>query len=262
MIDAEKIFEQMLKLPVPWKVTGVQLDEENKRVEVYVSYEGKEAPCPKTGEMCAVYDRIERSWRHLDTMDYETWICSQLPRVKNSLGGLHLIAVDWSEPGLSHTRPFENRCILTLQKTHCQKSAADLMGISDDKMCGIMHRSVDRGLRRRNVQDIKVISIDEKSHGRGQRYVSVLTNAQRGEVLDILPGRNEQAATTLLEKVFNREQLGAMALTCCDLSESYIQALKKIARMRYWFMTSSTSSNYLPMLLMRPVEARFIPSLF
>jgi len=262
MIDAKKIFEQMLKLPEPWKVSGVTIDEENKRVEVHVAYEAKEAPCPQTGEICPVHDRIKRCWRHLDTMDYETWICSRLPRVRNSLGELHLIAVDWSEPGLSHTRLFENRCIITLQKTHCQKSASDLVGISDDKMCGMMHRAVARGLKRRQVNDIKAISIDEKSYRRGQQYISVLTSAKHGEVLDVLPGRHEAAATTLLQKVFNPEQLGAIEFTCCDLAESYIQALKKIARRLCWFMTSSTSSNCLPMPLMKLAEARFIPSLY
>ncbi|MBL0308122.1 MAG: transposase [Bacteroidetes bacterium] len=180
MLDAKKIFEQMLKLPEPWKVSGVTLDEANKRVEVSVEYEAKEAPCPQTGEICKIHDRIKRCWRHLDTMDYETWICSRLPRVKNSLGELHLIAVDWSETGLSHTRLFENRCIVTLQKTHCQKSASDLVRTKN------VGRA--RGLKRRNVNDIKAISIDEKSYRKGQQYVSVLTSAKQGEVLDIYPG--------------------------------------------------------------------------
>lgn len=262
MLDTPKIFEQMLKLPFPWKVSMVELDEANKRVKVHVIYEAKEAPCPKTGEICAIHDRIERCWRHLDTMDYETWIYSRHPRVKNSLGGIHMISVDWSEPGLSHTRMFENRCIVTLQKTHCQKSAADLMAVSDDKICGIMHRAVHRGIERRDISNVKKISIDEKNHAKGQRYITVLTNAEQGAVLDVMPGRNEQTATALLHKVFDSQQLKAIELTCCDLAEPYIQALKKIVLTLYWYMTSSTSSNYLPMPLMRRAEAKYTISLF
>ena len=236
----------MLKLPSPWEVVDVKIDDAAQEINVYVAYQSEEGVCPETGEVCKIYDRRERSWRHLDTMEYKTWIVSRLPRVKNSLGRYHFIPVDWAEPGLEHTMKFENKSIVTLKSTHCQKSAANLMQISDDKMCGIMHRSVDRGLSRRDLtkEPVYAVSIDEKSHGNGQRYISVLTDATNGRVLDIIRDRTEAAASALLQKVLTPDQLAAVKKTCCDMCASYINALKKTVSTPNWYMISFTSSNF------------------
>lgn len=243
MKNATKLYEKMLKLKSPWKVEDVEFDESNERLKVFVVYHEDEGPCPETGEICKIYDRRDKTWRHLDSMDYETWIVCRLPRIKNSFGKLHDIPTDWSEPNHSHTMKFENKCIETFQATHCQSSAARLMRISPDKICGVMHRAVMRGLERRDLtkQPVLSISIDEKSYGKGQRYISVLTNADNGAVLDIEPDRDGKAACALLQKVFTEEQLQAIKRTCCDLSKSYIGALKKTALMLRLFSTSFTS---------------------
>lgn len=232
----------MLKLPHPWEVTDVEIIESSQEIKVYISYGSEEGVCPKTGEICKIYDRRERSWRHLDTMDYRTWIVSRLPRVKNSLGNYHFIPVDWSEPGLEHTMKFENHCITTLKATHCQKTAASLLHISNDKVCGIMHRSVARGLQRRDLDKhpVTAISIDEKSHGKGQRYISVLTDSVKGNVLDVIRDRTEVAANALLNKVFTAKQLTGIQKTCCDMFAAYMNALKKIAVMPSWYTISFT----------------------
>jgi transposase len=46
-----------------------------KRVDVYVEYAQKSATCPVCGELAGLHDRLEeRSWRHLDTMQFITEI--------------------------------------------------------------------------------------------------------------------------------------------------------------------------------------------
>ena len=73
-----------------------------------------------------VYDyRSERVWRHLDSMEYPTFIHCRLPRVKMVSGNIHTIDVSWADSGVSHTKKFENKSIQVLQATHCQKVAAE-----------------------------------------------------------------------------------------------------------------------------------------
>jgi transposase len=240
MKDSRKLFEQMLKLPSPWEVVEVKIDEIKQEIKVFIEYGSEKGVDTDTGEICSVYDRRERSWRHLDTMEYQTWIYCKLPRIKNSFGEHHFIPVDWSDQGLSHTKKFENKCIDTLLHTHCQKSAAALMRISDDKICGIMHRAVNRGLSKRDLakNPITSISIDEKSYGRGQHYISVLTDATNGRVLDVALERSEPAASALLQKVFTTEQLAGVKTMCCDMWDNFMSALKKTALMPSLSMTS------------------------
>ena len=233
----------MLKLPSPWEVKKVDVNEATQEVKVYIEYESEEGVCPQTGEICKIYDRRERRWRHLDTMEYETWIYCRLPRVENSLGEHHLIPLEWADSGFGHTHKFENKCIAVLQKTHCCGPAAELMRISADKMRGIMHKAVTRGLSRRDLtkQPVEAVSIDEKSYGKGQQYISVLTDATNGRVLDVIPDRSEEAASALLQKVFNEEQLSTLKRVCCDMWDNYMKALKKTVLKPSLCTTSFTS---------------------
>lgn len=116
-----------------------------------------------------------------------------------------------------------------MQATHCQKSAAELMRISDDKMCGIMHRSVLRGLEQRDLSSIKQISLDEKSYGKGYQYISALTDSRTGTVLDVSKDRTEQSADNLITSTLNPDRLMCITTTCCDMWDAFINALKKLS---------------------------------
>jgi transposase len=161
-------------------------------------------------------------------MEYKTVIHCRLPRIKTSSGKVITIEYDWAEEGFSHTKKFENQCIKTLQATHCQKTAADLMRISDDKICGIMHHSVERGLRVRDLSDISEISLDEKSYGKGHQYITVLTDSKTGCVLDVEKDRTQASADRLLQKTLPVSRLSCIQTACCDMWEAFMNSLYKI----------------------------------
>jgi transposase len=76
-------YAQLLGLQSPWKVTGVDLDIDALRVDIRVVYEGESGSCPECGKACKAYDQsAERSWRHLDTMQFGTYLHSKSPRIK------------------------------------------------------------------------------------------------------------------------------------------------------------------------------------
>src|SRR5215471_305005 len=185
-----KIYERLLRLGEEWEVSSVLLDESNDIVHITIAYKYDTWTDRTNGEVFPIFDfRCERVWRHLDCMEFRTHVHCRLPRIKTADGKVHTIEYEWAESGFSHTKKFENRCIATLQSTHNRKSAADLMRVSDDKMCGIMHAAVERGLKRRDLSHVRKISLDEKSYGKGHQYITVLTDSSNGVVLDIEKGR-------------------------------------------------------------------------
>ncbi|MFT3753310.1 MAG: transposase [Paludibacter sp.] len=114
---------------------------------------------------------------------------------------------------------------------------------SDDKMCGIMHRSVLRGLEQRDLSSIKQISLDEKSYGKGHQYISVLTDSRTGTVLEVSKDRTEQSADSLITSALNPDRLMCITTTCYDMWDAFINALKKTVRMPDWYTTNFTLSN-------------------
>jgi transposase len=237
-------YERLLRLGSDWSVTDVRVDDVHDTLHIYVIYNKNYWSDPTSGEMIKIHDlRSDRVWRHLDSMEHCTFIHCRLPRIRTSGGHYRTISADWAEAGFSHTKKFENKCVLTLQSTYCQKAAATLMDISDDKMCSIMHNSVQRGLSERDISQIDQISIDEKSYAKGHVYISVLSDSKTGTVLDIVKDRTESAATTLINKVFDTDQLFQIKATCCDMWDAYINTLKKTAQMPSWFMINFTLSS-------------------
>jgi transposase len=94
----EDFYKIILEIDEKWEVTTIELDDLREEVNVLISYNKPKAIDPITKEECSLYDhREERSWRHLDTMQYKTYIKCCVPRVKNSLGKVNTIAVPWAE---------------------------------------------------------------------------------------------------------------------------------------------------------------------
>jgi transposase len=243
-INSLELYRRLLRFGKEWEVVKVELDERAEVLHITIDYRLDYWADPSTGEVFPLFDRrAERTWRHLDCMDYQTVVHCRLPRIKDSDGKVKTIDYDWAAEGLSYTKKFENRCVEVLQATHCQKTAASLMRTSDDKICGVMHTAVERGLARRDLGKLRQISLDEKSYGKGHQYITVLTESKTGAVLDVERDRTEQAATRLLKKTLNPDRLTCITESCCDMWEAFMNALKKTVQIPRLYTTSFTLSS-------------------
>jgi transposase len=96
-MSPEELYKIILQIDSNWEVSTIEVDDKQEEVNIKIRYVHPTAIDPITGEVCVLYDhREERSWRHLDTMQYKTYIKCCIPRVKNSLGKVNTIAVPWS----------------------------------------------------------------------------------------------------------------------------------------------------------------------
>lgn len=94
----EELYKIILEIDSSWSVSTIEVSDELEEVYVNIVYNESKATDPETQELCSLYDhREERSWRHLDTMQYKTFIKCSIPRVKNSLGKVNTILVPWAD---------------------------------------------------------------------------------------------------------------------------------------------------------------------
>ena len=78
-------------------MAGVDLRPQEKRVEIAVEHVGGRLTCPECGTSGPQADQAERrSWRHLDTMQFETRITAAVPRCGCPACGVKTIAVPWA----------------------------------------------------------------------------------------------------------------------------------------------------------------------
>ena len=227
-MDLNGHYGQLLGLDAHWRVTDVDLALERQRVEIAVEWVGgKDAPCPECGSACALYDlREERRWRHLDTMQFETVIRSRAPRCRCPEHGVQTISVPWADKHGRFTLMFEAFAIRVLQACSNVEAARKLLGLSWQQADEIRTRAVARGLKRRGEEALERVGLDEKSFGSHHDYISVMSDLDEGRVLEVVPGRRQEAAESLLLTLSARQRQGVLAVAL-DMWPAFMSAAEK-----------------------------------
>lgn len=136
------------------------------------------------------------------------------------------IKVPWAGKHSRFTLLFEAFAIKVLQAAANVKRAAELLGLSWDAMHSIIERAVDRGLERRSLEGIHHVGVDEKSFGRGQDYISLLTDLHANRVLEVAPERTTEACDQLWETL-SETQRSEVAAVSMDMWQAFMTSAKK-----------------------------------
>jgi len=83
LLNIKEFYGQSLGVTTPWKVTEVSIDSETRQVRVLVECaRGVPWVDPETRERAEIKDWQERTWRHLDTCEFETVITANAVKAK------------------------------------------------------------------------------------------------------------------------------------------------------------------------------------
>ncbi len=224
-----KHYELLLGLNSPWEIDNVDLKTEEHEVKINILWaKGEKVKCPECGELCGINDhRKERTWRHLDTMQFATYITCKVPRADCKKHGVKTIKTPWSEPEKRFTLLFEKFAIDVLLASKSKTAAMKLLNVSWDELHLIQKSAVKRGLKKRKLEEINYIGIDEKSFRKGHKYASILTDIDNSRVLDITEGRTKESTEELLEKIPEKQRKDIKAISM-DMWEAYRLSAKKL----------------------------------
>lgn len=225
MQDVE-LYRRILGIPAPWRVRRVELKQQPDEVHVYLAHDENHLwPCAECGASCPLYDhQPERQWRHLDTCQYQTILHAASPRTKCREHGVRVVTLPWVEPYGRFTGPMETRTIGWLKQAS-QRAVGEQMQLSWDEVHGIMERAVERGLKRRQAEEIPYLGVDEKSFRKGHKYVTVVNDLSRNRVLYVAEDREQKSLDgfwpTLTQK--QREGIRAVAM---DMWDPYVESVR------------------------------------
>jgi transposase len=227
----ENLFTKLLQLEDGWVVESVNTDFNSEEIFIQIVCLLDQLEDLETGELCKVYDHAPiREWRHLDTMQYKTYIRCQLPRIITSGGKVKTFQPNWASGYERHTYLFEHAVIDLLKASKNQTKTAQLMRCGFNVVNRIMHLSVKRGMDRRNYSGLTFdhLSIDEKSFKKGHHYITVLSHPASGCVLDVEEDRTKEACKKLLSNSLTTEQLGKVSAISMDMWKAFIQTAQEI----------------------------------
>lgn len=225
MRDTE-LYRHLLGLVAPWEVSRVELSAEGGRIDVWVEHRTRvRFACPECELELAVYDHAEeREWRHLDSCQFLTYLHARPPRVSCAEHGVLRVRLPWADPMSRFTTLFERLAVDVLGECDVL-GASRLLRTSWDETWHLMERAVARGLAVKEPGAPARIGVDEKSAGRGQDYITVVCDLDRGTVEHIADERRQASLDGYFDKL-SAAQLAGIEAVAMDMWEPYALSVR------------------------------------
>ena len=202
-------------------VEDVELEEATDAMIVSVRLRRRDrSRCGICHRRCPGYDAGDgrRRWRALDLGTTRAYLEAEAPRVQCPAHGVVVAAVPWARHGAGHTRSFDDT--VAWLAVHTSKSAVvALVRCAWRTVGAIITRVVaDAEAGADRLEGLRRIGIDEISHRRGQRYITVVVDHASGRLVWAAEGRSEKT----LERFFDAlgpERSAAIELVSADGAE-------------------------------------------
>jgi len=222
-----QLYQRILGLSSPWFVSRVEVDDGGLRVNCWLEhYECERFCCPQCGAELRVYDHgEERTWRHLDTCEYRTYLHARLPRVRCPEHGVKTVQALWASEGGRITTRMECRAIDVLQECDVT-SGRELTGLDWHTLWRVLQLAVRRGQTRMGPRVPSLMGVDEKSFGKHHDYVTVVSDLEAGTIVYVAEGRRQASLEEYLGQ-FTPEQLSTIKAIAIDMWDPYVAALRK-----------------------------------
>jgi len=224
-----ELIQIALMLTPPWKVAECQFDVNHKRLDIYLDFaKGSRFFCPDCGRAdCTVHDTDQKSWRHLNFFQHETYMYARVPRIKCSNCGVRVVNVPWAREGSGFTLLFE-AYIMLLAPSMPVKRIAELVTEHDTRLWRLVQHHVNEARDEADYSDVKQVGIDETSSKRGHNYVTLVVDLEESKTIFATEGKDNATIgrfkDDLIDHGGNPEAIDDVS---CDMSPAFIKGIKE-----------------------------------
>lgn len=229
MYNNKRLFQIALGLSEPWEVSQVEFSAEDERLDIHINHQrGHRFGCTGCNKEQTAHDTVDRTWRHLDFFQYETYLHCRVPRIKcASCKGIKAVEVPWSRSGSGFTLLFE-AFMLELLKQMAISTTAGIVGEHDTRLMRVIKHYVDEGRSKLDMSRVKRIGVDETSKRKGHNYVTIVADLEADRILFATPGRDHKTIERFVkdfeEHGGKTEQIVAASI---DLSPAYQKGMEE-----------------------------------
>jgi transposase len=206
-------------------VEGVEIDDGGRVVVAVRPHYRERDRCGVCGRRAPGFDPGEgrRRWRALDLGTTIAHLEADAPRVRCPEHGVVVCSVPWARHGSRFTRAFEEQ-VAWLAVNTSSSAVAELMRISwrsVGRVCGRVGAEAGRGADL--LAGLSRIGIDEISHRKGHRYLTVVVCHDTGRLVWAAPGRDKKTVEAFFDAL-GPERTRRLQLVSCDMA-GWIEAV-------------------------------------
>ena len=217
--SAREFIEALIQIP-ELAVTGYQI--QSHTVLIFVEVRVRAGRCARCGAITREINQyIDRKVRHLPVAGKPCYLLFQAyqflcrPCRHTWVGPL-----DFLSPNQVYTKAYEQyvteRC-----REHSWQRISVLEELGYDAVEGIYKRVLQRKLAVREGLEVRVLGIDEIAQHKGHRdFVCVLSDIERGKVIEVLPSRTKATLEAYFDGLLPRQR-AAIEVVSIDMWEAY-----------------------------------------
>jgi len=224
------LFAVALGITPPWEVEGVEFTKENKRLDIKIDFRrGATFACPVCGTAAPVHDTSEKTWRHLNFFQFETYLTARVPRVMcpNADHGVKQVLAPWARASSGFTLLFE-ALVMALVREMPVKAAAALLGEHDTRIWRVIDHYIQSARAQADYSEVRRVGMDETSARRGQDYISLFYDMDQRRLLFGTEGRDHETVNAFAEDL--KAHNGApenITDACLDMSKAFIKGVNE-----------------------------------
>jgi transposase len=178
---------------------------------------GQRGRCGICGRRSPGYDQGQgrRRWRALDLGVVQAFLEAEAPRVTCRRHGVVVAAVPWARHGAGFTRAFEDTAAWLAVHTS-RVAVAELLRVAWRTVGRMLTRVAEEtGASIDNLEGLRRIGIDELSHRKGHRYLTVVVDHDTGRLVWAAPGHDEATLGRFFDAL-GEHRSGQLSLVSAD----------------------------------------------
>lgn len=212
-METKDLFTAALQLQEPWYVKGVEFKEKENdptQKELHISIDFRKgasfvvrnedgnAVTDENGEVIEfkAHDTVERTWRHLNFWQYETYLHARVPKISDGSGYCPTVRVPWARKNSGFTLMFES-FVLELVKHMPVSAVAEIVNEHDSRLWKLIIKYVEMALEEVDMSKVTMLGMDETSR-KGHNYITIVADLGTHDVLYVTEGKDSSTVNSFV----------------------------------------------------------------
>lgn len=206
------------------RVTAVQLGPQAVIIQID-AIRNRRLRCSRCGaQVKSIHDlRPRRQWRDLTLRGVPLRLEYRPRRLRCRHCGVHVEALPWADPWARVTRSLAG-AVATLAREMSWQQTARCHDLDWKTVAGLVRRAVDYGLAERRHKPLHWIGIDEVSRRKGHRYLTVVYDLERRELVWVGEDRGAETLAKFFTALGPR-RCRTIRAVCLDMWAAYAKAV-------------------------------------
>ena len=226
-MNTNKFIKKLLKLQ-HMKVVSFLFSDRNRQLHLKVKPDKNGCRCPKCQRRCRILYQpgVERCWQDVRVCGVDVYLHYRPKEIECPTHGRHQEEIPWADAFSRITYRLEYLVVRYAQMM-TQKDAAGLLGMATMTFADVLHRIIRRLRDGHRIRDLKSIGVDEIAYHKGMKYATLVYDLDRGCVVWVGKGKQKETIEEFFTDHLSKYQRESIQWASCDMSETYIEAIKK-----------------------------------